>query len=776
MKRICILTLVLAVASIAAARSFTPKQLDEWLKAGSTFQTGKDSGPLVRAEKAIIEASADPKLRAEAEASLLRALNSATTREGKSFLCRQLCMVGTARCIPHLEKLLPDPDSSHMARYVLARLEYPEAAAAMHRALAKTSHAARVGVINSLGDMQHRAATSDLAKLLRSGDRDAASAAARSLGHIGGPDAVKALRAARAKARSGLKQRIDNALLIAAESAMAVGRTDEAEAIYRSFYTPKFSLHFRLAGLRGLMGIEGGAPTDLLLKAIQDKDPGVRGQMIAIMTEAPGPQATRTFTNLLPSLPADSQVRMLGMLAARGDALALPAVMSAVKSDNQAVRLAAIDALGELGDETAVPLLALHAATNSGSERDRARSSLDRLKPNSVNPALAKLLANSNASLRSEAARSLAARGAAEMAGAVMKLAGDRNPAVRKTAMKALKGLAIAEHVPGLLSLLLKADDNVWRGEVEQTLLAVVRRIPEKAQAARTGLSVLGSAKTDAGRAAVLRMLGETGHASALQTLLDGAKDAKPTIKDAAIRALAAWPGVAPGNTLRAIALDAGNSRLHRVIAMRGYIEKIGMYEQADDKEILRRYEEAMQKAMRPEEVLLVLSKLSAIRHPGALALVKRVKKTRPKVKASAAAAEKKIERLLARPRKVAASHNSGNAGLAVDGNAGTRWDTATPMTGGEWFTIDMGFAQPILGLTMDTRGSKGDYPRGYEIYVSPNVVKRGALVTKGKGTGPLLDLAFQKPVKGRLVTIVQTGKTNGLFWSIHELRVKTKK
>jgi hypothetical protein len=76
----------------------------------------------------------------------------------------------------------------------------------------------------------------------------------------------------------------------------------------------------------------------------------------------------------------------------------------------------------------------------------------------------------------------------------------------------------------------------------------------------------------------------------------------------------------------------------------------------------------------------------------------------------------------------------------------------------------------------LNATGSNGDYPRGYEVYASPNRIGRGSLVTKGKGTKPVVDIVFEKPVKARTLTIVQTGKTGGLFWSIHELTVKTAK
>ena len=134
-----------------------------------------------------------------------------------------------------------------------------------------------------------------------------------------------------------------------------------------------------------------------------------------------------------------------------------------------------------------------------------------------------------------------------------------------------------------------------------------------------------------------------------------------------------------------------------------------------------------------------------------------------------------KIKALLARPGRVTASHNPGTARNAIDGNLSTRWDTATPMRGGEWFKIELDADQVITGIVLDTSGSGADYPRGYEIYVSKGSVGAGQLVAKGNATNPVTKIKFDKPAKGGVLKIVQTGRAEGNFWSIHELTIIAK-
>ena len=68
---------------------------------------------------------------------------------------------------------------------------------------------------------------------------------------------------------------------------------------------------------------------------------------------------------------------------------------------------------------------------------------------------------------------------------------------------------------------------------------------------------------------------------------------------------------------------------------------------------------------------------------------------------------------------KVAASHKNGSASGAIDGKPDSRWDTATPMKPGMWFTVDLGSPQTVGAIVLDASGSNGDYARGYEVYLS---------------------------------------------------------
>ena len=79
-----------------------------------------------------------------------------------------------------------------------------------------------------------------------------------------------------------------------------------------------------------------------------------------------------------------------------------------------------------------------------------------------------------------------------------------------------------------------------------------------------------------------------------------------------------------------------------------------------------------------------------------------------------------------------------------------------------------------MTSLTLDAKKSSNDYPRGYEVYVSFDGGSWGRPVVTGKGTKPVVEITFDRPVRTRFIKIVQTG-TYGLHWSIHELTVGLK-
>ena len=215
-----------------AAETDSLARLDQALPRVSVFEMGKDASPLIAVEQIVFESAKDPAQRAVVEERLLKVLSSSPTREAKEFICRQLFTIGTARCVPALEELLTDPALSHMARFALGRNESPAALEALQRALGKTSGSIQAGILNTLGLRRYDKALPDIQKLVSSPDPEVAKAAARAMGEIGGPAAVKTLQAVRATATEAVRPSIDAALLVSADQFLKAGEAEAAAKIY----------------------------------------------------------------------------------------------------------------------------------------------------------------------------------------------------------------------------------------------------------------------------------------------------------------------------------------------------------------------------------------------------------------------------------------------------------------------------------------------------------------------------------------------------------------
>ena len=614
---LCITLLIVGPSALAAA-SDAFAQLDQDLKAVRDFEFGKDGNPLVRIEQFAIETMTDPHTRRAVEDRLLDTLEVTTTRAGGIFIGRQLRTMGTARSVPHLERLLTDSDLSHIARYALGSMEIPEAAQALHRALKKTSGKVQVGIINTLADMQYEKALPDLETLLESSDAEVAAAAARGLGCIGGSDAVAALNAARPAAPKEFAARIDNALLMCAERFVAGGDTEKAAEIYRRFYAPSQPQHLRLAGLRGLVAARQEKAVPLLVDVIRNDAPAMQRSAVNMMRLVENPDATAAFVDLLASASPEAQVLILGALAARGEESAVASVAKAARSEHEDVRIAALEALGKLGSASSVRVLINAAARTQGKEKQVARASLAALDAPGVDAALIELLRAEQNDVRAAAVSALADRQTFRAVPALFTIAkNDDDESVRAEAISALGALGNQRMLPSLIELAVNPKDPSDRKGIEEAITEVFRGIDHPQHQADPVLAALRTADSDA-KPTLLRLLARPATPAALAAVRRELDSADPDIRDAAVRTLAQWPNPAPADDLLSIAAEA-SGRIHKVLALRGYVRMAGL---TDDPVAM--YVRAMQLADRTEDKKLVLSGLGTANTADALNLVGR--------------------------------------------------------------------------------------------------------------------------------------------------------
>jgi hypothetical protein len=287
-----------------------------------------------------------------------------------------------------------------------------------------------------------------------------------------------------------------------------------------------------------------------------------------------------------------------------------------LKSDNAAVRAAALRALGPLGEAGDVPVLVKTLSAAAGSEKNlektAAAASLARLGGPAVNGAIVAEMKTAKPAVRAGLLATLATRRAIDCIPSMLEAARDADPAVRLAALAALGQLAKPEHLPPLVAMLLESSERPQRDATERAILQVTGRIPDAAKRADPLLAVyagLGDEK----KLALFPTLGRVGGPE-VRRLVEASIVAKTAAeRDAGMRALCNWPDGSVGPRLLELAKTAEEPR-YRAMALAALIRVAPLPDKRPAAEKLQMLQAAMGLASRDEDRKLILKRAEAVR------------------------------------------------------------------------------------------------------------------------------------------------------------------
>jgi len=584
-----------------------------WLSADITAKT-------VGEEIAATHGNADA--RKALEMSYVKIVKGDAPREQKVHACRVLRVIGTVDAVPALVGMLANKKLSHMARYALEPMPYPEVGQALRNTLGRAEGTAKIGIIHSLGVRKDREAVDLLIPLLKDTDDQIAAAAAFALGRAGTSKAARALTGFCDGAPVGLRAVVLDASLTAAEQLLIQGKQNEAAKIYEDIWTAEVPKYVRMGAFVGLLTARPDEAVSKITKAVAGNDAMLSGTAIAHIARLKGRGVTKRFAAELPKLPAESQVLLIRVLVRRGDLTASPAITTAAASPNSEVRIAAVEALGEVGDSSSVKLLVCAMADGkSDREKQAAMASLRRLSGDGIDEMIVGCMKISSApAIRAKLIELLQDRHVVAVVPDLLNEAAGPDKDVRKAAFKAIAVLATEKHLPRIIKLLVNLKENEGRKEAERAVVMVSRGIDNEASRADATLAVLGSTRGTPGRCSLLRVLRGIGNAKAFDVVRTAMKDRDSAVRDAAVRSLADWPDARATDTLLKVFRTTGD-KTHRVVALRGCTRLLGLAGYSAQKTI-RVCGELMNGVRRPEERKLVLACLANVADPAALKLV----------------------------------------------------------------------------------------------------------------------------------------------------------
>jgi HEAT repeat protein len=524
----------------------------------------------------------------------------------------------------------------------------------------------------------------------------------------------------------------------------------------------------RLALLVALLGGGDVAHPALSVLAPEARQ-RLRAEAMAHVRTLPGDDATRAFTALLGAVDPATQAGVIHALADRGDRAAAPALLAALDTGDETVRLAALEALGAVGTVDALDTLTAAAASEDSATRQAARKSLERLHGDGVDEALVARLRKAEPPVQAEILRALAGRGSTGAVVPVLRQARSEEAAVRDEAYRALAMLAGPGEVKDLLRLVERADTRGERDQAVKALVAAARRTPPGQPPAGPVLAALAEAQSQAVVEALSGALAGIGDATALPELRARAVHPDAGLRSAAVRAMADWPTADAREDLRTLAAWLPEAD-ERAAALDGYVRLLRADTGMDEKEKATRYVEAMAVAADLGAKRRILAGLGDLKDAAALDALDGFAGDEAMGTEARAAAEKVRRGFYT----ATASHASAEAAQAFDNNIDSRWTTGVVQGPGMWFELDLSRAAAIRGIVLDTTRSAGDFPRGYAVHVANEPGQWGAPVAEGQATTPVLEITFE-PVRARYLRVVQTGESADHWWSIDELRVLPK-
>jgi hypothetical protein len=139
------------------------------------------------------------------------------------------------------------------------------------------------------------------------------------------------------------------------------------------------SSHSR-AALLGRIDTAGTGARTLVTSLITGSDPLAQQAAIARVPRTFTADAVAPVCALLPKVPEGSQIELIAALSGYPGDRVVPAFLGAARSSSDAVRIAALNAIGRTGGPGQVTFLAERASTARGAEQAAARLALGSLK------------------------------------------------------------------------------------------------------------------------------------------------------------------------------------------------------------------------------------------------------------------------------------------------------------------------------------------------------------------------------------------------------------
>lgn len=306
-----------------------------------------------------------------------------------------------------------------------------------------------------------------------------------------------------------------------------------------------------------------------LITAMKSDEQRIRTAAINSLIQLPSNSFVPELVEHFPSMTAHDQLGVLYALEERGDTSTLPVIHGALESDNEDILANAIYVAGSFGTpETAEAIIAMLGELDT-SIRSISIESLAHLAGEEINPLLVESLDSDDPVTRVALLETLEKRVAVDKLDAVFAYTEDEAAQVRAAAYNTLGQLGDDETFDQVFERFIELDVASDERFANRALMDLRRRSDRQDEQLEQILAALPELSES--KANLLIGTIATGSTDAASKALEGlVKSDSETLRLAAIRSLSNWPNVRPAETL----LEVAKLEIPResALATRGYL------------------------------------------------------------------------------------------------------------------------------------------------------------------------------------------------------------
>ncbi|MBC8767518.1 DUF1080 domain-containing protein [Arenibacter sp. BSSL-BM3] len=476
------------------------------------------------------------------ESALLKALESSTNKEVKTFLMDRLIYVGTEASVPVLSKYLSNNDLFKPALAALTSIGTTDAALAILEATEVEDVNKQAAFIEALGALQFAPAEELLKARVNSSSKIVKQRALMALAEIASPSSYEVLE----KAVGNSAYKLDDTKSIVAfihygNRLQKEGNTslsnNVANALLKNCKLDD-QLHFRSAGIHILSTNEGTSFTKTLLKESKNSNKNYVGAVLDAASSNLSPSEVALWVKQYKKSSTEIKPLIIRMLSnSDADVVFDKVILNAVVDKNISVREAGIKSLSYQNQSKALPVLfkSLKLAT-SPEEYNAIEETLLRLVEAKDSQLLASQLSNVNDEGKIVLINVLADRNATDQFDTLTGVVKTGSENVVSAVYKALPSIATEKDFSTLIKLL----DNTEKPEnIENAQIAVLNILNESN--GKYSDAVFKEYKGATDKSKLLPVLASLSSKEALELVSQRLSTGNESEKMIALDALASW-------------------------------------------------------------------------------------------------------------------------------------------------------------------------------------------------------------------------------------------